>query len=127
MTLEGTIVYADKQAEWMSKYSDVGEYESRSEYYRQLAEWLRELKKYKESDTIFEAFQTVGIMIRAKVNELCNDGKFIEAEEIRHGDIELVCPDIRRRQYPHHRPEGDFPHEPVRTAAEGRTATADAV
>lgn len=82
MTLEGTIVYADKQAEWMSKYSDVGEYESRSEYYRQLAEWLRELKKYKESDTIFEAFQTVGIMIRAKVNELCNDGKFIEAEEI---------------------------------------------
>ena len=50
MTLEGTIVYAEKQAEWMSKYSDIGEYESRSEYYRQLAEWLRELKKYKESD-----------------------------------------------------------------------------
>ena len=49
MTLEGTIVYADKQAEWMSKYSDVGDYESRAEYYRQLAEWLRELRSYKEN------------------------------------------------------------------------------
>ena len=49
MTLEGTIVYADKQAEWMSKYSDVGDYESRAEYYRQLAEWLRELKAYRKA------------------------------------------------------------------------------
>lgn len=33
-------------------------------------------------DEIHDAFQTVGIMIRAKINSLCNEHKFIEAEEI---------------------------------------------
>lgn len=33
-------------------------------------------------DEIYDAFQTVGIMIRAKINRLCNEHKFIEAEEI---------------------------------------------
>jgi len=29
-----------------------------------------------------DAFQTVGIMIRAKKERLCNQGRFIEAEEL---------------------------------------------
>ena len=36
----------------------------------------------KQALQIYDAFQTVGIMIRAKINRLCNDHKFIEAEEI---------------------------------------------
>lgn len=33
-------------------------------------------------DEIEDAFQTMGIIIRAKINDLCNQGKFNEAEEI---------------------------------------------
>ena len=35
-----------------------------------------------EKDEIKDAFQTVGIIIRAKINDLCNQQKFIEAEEL---------------------------------------------
>lgn len=31
---------------------------------------------------IEDAFKTVGIIVRAKINRLCNDKKFTEAEEI---------------------------------------------
>lgn len=31
---------------------------------------------------IEDAFQTVGIMIRAKINRLCNDNNYAEAEEL---------------------------------------------
>lgn len=51
MTLDECIDYAEKQSEWMSKYAMIDMYKDRSEYYRQLAEWLRELKKYR---SIFE-------------------------------------------------------------------------
>lgn len=43
MTLEECIDYAENQSEWMSKYAMIDIYKDRSEYYRQLAKWLREL------------------------------------------------------------------------------------
>jgi len=50
-------------------------------------------------DEIEDAFQTVGIIIRAKINDLCNQRKFNEAEEIqeaydtinKHFDNKLTC------------------------------------
>lgn len=33
-------------------------------------------------EEIDDAFQTIGIIIRAKINDLCNQQRFIEAEEI---------------------------------------------
>ncbi len=49
MTLEECIDYAEKQSEWMSKYTMIDIYKDKSEYYRQLAEWLKELKAYEEA------------------------------------------------------------------------------
>ena len=48
MTLDECIDYAENQSEWMSKYAMIDMYKDRSEYYRQLARWLRELKAYRE-------------------------------------------------------------------------------
>lgn len=39
-------------------------------------------EKNKAEKEIEDAFLTVGIMIRAKVNELCNEYKFDNAQEI---------------------------------------------
>ena len=50
MTLEECIDYAEKQSEWMSKYTMIDIYKDKLEYYRQLAEWLRELKAYREAE-----------------------------------------------------------------------------
>ena len=36
----------------------------------------------KVKNEIKDAFQVVGIIVRAKINRLCNDKNFIEAEEI---------------------------------------------
>ena len=33
-------------------------------------------------EEIDDAFQTIGIIIRAKINDLCNQERFSEAEEI---------------------------------------------
>ena len=45
MTLEEYIDYAEEQSEWMSKYAMIDIYKDKSEYYRQLAELLSELKR----------------------------------------------------------------------------------
>lgn len=49
MTIDECIDYAEEQSEWMSKpkYAKIDIYKDKSEYYRQLAEWLRELKELK--------------------------------------------------------------------------------
>lgn len=49
MTLEECIDYAEKQSECMSKYTKIDIYKDKSEYYRQLAEWLKELKAYRDT------------------------------------------------------------------------------
>lgn len=33
-------------------------------------------------DEITDAYQTVGILLRAKINILCNEGKFFQAREL---------------------------------------------
>lgn len=59
MTLEECIDYAEEQSKWMSKYSMIDIYKERSEYYQDLAEWLRELKTYRRilanADRIIES------------------------------------------------------------------------
>ena len=49
MTLDECIDYAEKQSEWMSKYAMIDIYKDKSEYYRQLAKWLKDLKEYKDA------------------------------------------------------------------------------
>lgn len=39
----------------------------------------------REMDEIFDAYQTVGIVLRAKIERLCNEHRFIEAEELQKG------------------------------------------
>lgn len=58
MTLEEYIDYAEEQSEWMSKYAMIDIYKDKSEYYRQLAELLRELKKWRA--------------LRDRINMLCD-------------------------------------------------------
>lgn len=36
-------------------------------------------------DEITVAYQTVGVMLRARIKELCNEHRFIEAEELQKG------------------------------------------
>lgn len=56
MTIDECIDYAEEQSEWMSKpkYAKIDIYKDKSEYYRQLAEWLRELKAYKQAEKEIE-------------------------------------------------------------------------
>ncbi len=39
----------------------------------------------REMDEITDAYQTVGILVRAKIHALCNEHRFIEAEELQKG------------------------------------------
>lgn len=54
MTLEECIDYAEEQSKWMSKYAMIDIYKERSEYYQDLAEWLRELNEIKHLFNITE-------------------------------------------------------------------------
>lgn len=40
-------------------------------------------------DEIKDAFETVGIIVRAKIERLCNDRKYIEAQELEEALIIL--------------------------------------
>lgn len=60
MSLNECIDHVEEQSKWMSKYAMIDIYKDRSEYYQQyyqqLAEWLRELKEYREfADWLVEA------------------------------------------------------------------------
>lgn len=75
MTLEEYIDYAEEQSEWMSKYAMIDIYKDKSEYYRQLAELLRELKKWRalrdsinmlcDADCEYPQYRESGIMCNA--------------------------------------------------------------
>lgn len=53
-------------------------------------EFTQKLKGcYQSTREIEFAFKTVGIIVRAKIERLCNEHKFIEAEELEKALIEI--------------------------------------
>lgn len=76
MTIDECIDYAEEQSKWMSKYAMIDIYKDRSEYYRQLAEWLRELKTHREIHDIL--LQT---LVDFDLDICCEDLAYNEEEQ----------------------------------------------